>query len=333
MRARLWSVAPDVVLKDFQMRLFLTAAMALIAAPAFAQTCGPQALGVSRVMQVGVQGGGVGLKSYPRTLALGPKEVVLTFDDGPLPGPTTQILDALKAECVRATFFLIGRNAEANPQVVRREVAEGHTIGHHTNSHPAATLRGIPDEAARADIEKGVAADEKAGGLTNAAHAPRFFRYPGFADTKALNDWLGQRQMLAMGTDLWASDWTKMTPEQQLKLTMARLDKAGGGMILFHDIKAQTAQMMPAFLRALKAKGYRIVHITPAPGATATTAAGPGWSSETEKLIAGLAHDNSRKARGMGGMAAPLPAGEAKITPAAVSTRPETRRTSAPATQ
>jgi len=248
-------------------------------------------------------------------LALGPKEVVLTFDDGPLPGPTNAILDALKAECVRATFFLIGRNAEANPHLVKREIAEGHTIGHHTYAHPAATLRGLPDEAARAEIDKGVAADEKAGGAAPAAGAPRFFRYPGFADTKALNDWLGQRQMLAMGTDLWASDWSKMTPEQQLKLTMARLDKAGRGMILFHDIKSQTAQMMPAFLRALKAKGYKIVHAVPAAGATATAAAGPGWTSETDKLIAGLAKDNSGK-MGMGA-AAPTRATPAKPAPEA----------------
>lgn len=297
------------------MRFFISTALLLIAAPALAEPCGPQALGTARVMQVGVQGGGVGLKSYPRTLALGPKEVVLTFDDGPLPGPTNAILDALKAECVRATFFLIGRNAEANPHLVKREIAEGHTIGHHTYAHPAATLRGLPDEAARAEIDKGVGADEKAGGAAQGANAPRFFRYPGFADTKALNDWLGQRQMLAMGTDLWASDWAKMTPEQQLKLTMARLDKAGRGMILFHDIKSQTAQMMPAFLKALKAKGYKIVHAVPAAGATATTAAGPGWTSETDKLIAGLAKDNSGR-MGMGA-AAPTRATPAKPAPEA----------------
>lgn len=280
--------------RRFTLSLVSTALFAALSVAA--QACGPEALGTARVMPVGVDGGGVGLKSYPRTLALGPKEVVLTFDDGPLPGPTTRILDALKAECVRATFFLIGRNAQANPQLVRREVAEGHTVAHHTYAHPAATLRGISDEAARAEIEKGVAADEAAGGLTLGPNAPRFFRYPGFADTTVLNGWLQSRGLLAMGTDLWASDWTKMAPEQQLKLTMARLDRNGGGMVLFHDIKAQTADMMPAFLKALKAKGYRIVHITPAAGATAVTKARPGWSSETDKLIAGLAKDNSRKA-------------------------------------
>jgi peptidoglycan/xylan/chitin deacetylase (PgdA/CDA1 family) len=281
--------------------LALACVVALLASPALA--CGPEALGTARVMQVGVEGGGIGLKSYPRTLALQAKEVVLTFDDGPLPGVTDRILDALKAECVRATFFLIGRNAQANTHLVKREVAEGHTIAHHSFSHP--TLRKMADEAARAEIDKGIAADEQAGGVTAAANAPRFFRYPGFADTTALNDWMRTRRLLPMGTDLWASDWAKMTPEAQLKLTMARLDKAGKGIILFHDIKAQTAQMMPAFLKALKAKGYKIVHAVPAAGATAVSEAGPGWTSETDKLIAGLAKDNSGKGGGGMGMMGP----------------------------
>ena len=55
---------------------------------------------------------------------------MLTFDDGPWPGTTPKVLDALKAECVRATFFLLGRNAAANPQIARRELAEGHRFGH-----------------------------------------------------------------------------------------------------------------------------------------------------------------------------------------------------------
>ncbi len=63
-------------------------------------------------MPVGTQGGlEVGLKTYPRTLPLADHEVVLTFDDGPLPATTGKLLDALKAQCVRATFFMVGRMA------------------------------------------------------------------------------------------------------------------------------------------------------------------------------------------------------------------------------
>jgi peptidoglycan-N-acetylglucosamine deacetylase len=63
------------------------------------------------------------------------------------------------------------------------------------------------------------------------------------------------------GADLWASDWNRMTPNQELRLVMERLDANRGGIVLFHDTKRQTATMLPAFLRALKASGYRIVHV------------------------------------------------------------------------
>ena len=66
------------------------------------------------------------------------------------------------------------------------------------------------------------------------------------------------------GADLWASDWNRMTPKQELKLVTDRLKVAGKGIILFHDTKAQTAAMLPAFLRYLRDNGYHIVHVTPA---------------------------------------------------------------------
>jgi peptidoglycan-N-acetylglucosamine deacetylase len=98
-----------------------------------AANCGPDALGTSRIVEVGVQGGlEVGLKTYPQTIPLADHEVILTFDDGPAAKTTPQILSALAKECVRATFFEIGRNAEGLPQIARRELLEGHTVAHHT---------------------------------------------------------------------------------------------------------------------------------------------------------------------------------------------------------
>ena len=86
----------------------------------------------------------IGVKTYPRSLALADHEIVLTFDDGPAAGTTPKVLDALAKECVKATFFLVGRNAEALPDLVKREVADGHTVAHHTFSHPDFTMRGFP---------------------------------------------------------------------------------------------------------------------------------------------------------------------------------------------
>ena len=136
------------------------------------------------ILPVGTQGGlEVGLKSYPRTLPLADHEVVLTFDDGPLPGTTGKLLDALKAQCVRATFFMVGRMAQASPALARRVADEGHTVAYHSFSHPL--MRMIADKAARADIERGFEAVDQAV-YGSAGDKPRtpFFRYPGFADCR-----------------------------------------------------------------------------------------------------------------------------------------------------
>ncbi|MGR7997370.1 polysaccharide deacetylase family protein [Xanthobacter sp. ZOL 2024] len=235
-----------------------------------AEDCPAGALGTARVLEIDPKGVRVGTKSFTGTLPLQPKEVVLTFDDGPWPTTTAAILDALKAECVRATFFLIGQNAKARPALVRRELAEGHTLAHHSMTHPAATLAKLPFDAAVADIKKGIAADDEAA-YGRAAGAPRvpFFRFPGFAATPELLAYLDQHGIAVFGADFWASDWNKMTPEQELELVLKRLDATGGGIVLFHDTKAQTAAMIPAFLRALKDRGYSIVHIVPKASAQA----------------------------------------------------------------
>jgi len=276
------------------------ATLLLCAKAAGAETCGSGKLGTSRVVEVGTQGGlEVGLKTYPQTIPLADHEAILTFDDGPDAKTTPRILDALADECVLATFFDIGRNAESQPEIARREVLEGHTVAHHTYSHPQPTMRYMPDAVAREDVLKGMIAVEKAAyGQDFGAgepkdlkdlklHAP-FFRFPGFADTEELHRWLAANNVGIFGVDLWASDWIKMTPEQELHLVMSRLDRLGKGMLLLHDNHQWTADMVPMLLRELKAKGYRIVHVVPGPGTGPTAPAPKGWSSETEKVIGAL---------------------------------------------
>ena len=271
-------------------------AVAAGASAAEAQACGPDKLGTSRVAEVGTHGGlEVGLKTYPQTIPLADHEVILTFDDGPAAKTTPEILNALADECVLATFFDIGRDAEALPEIARREVLDGHTVAHHTYSHPQPTLRYMSDAAARADLLKGMIAVEKAAyGQEFAAgepkdlkdlklHAP-FFRFPGFADTENLRGWLAANNVGTFGVDLWASDWIRMTPEEELKLVMSRLDRLGKGMLLLHDNRQWTADMIPMLLRELKAKGYRIVHMVPGPGTGPTAPAPKGWFSETGRV-------------------------------------------------
>jgi peptidoglycan/xylan/chitin deacetylase (PgdA/CDA1 family) len=177
-------------------------------------------------------------------------------------------LAALKAECVLATFFLVGRNAEAHPELARRELAEGHSVGHHSYSHPL--LDRMAASKAGAEIDRGIEADEAAlYGVRRSQPTTPFFRFPGFASSPALLDHLQARGIVVFGADVWASDWLPMTPELELQLILNRIEKIGRGIVLFHDTKAQTALMLPAFLRELKRRGYKIVHVVAARPAAA----------------------------------------------------------------
>jgi peptidoglycan/xylan/chitin deacetylase (PgdA/CDA1 family) len=213
----------------------------------------------------------VGRKHFPQTLPLKPKEVVLTFDDGPEPGSTSRVLDALKRECVRASFFVLGRSAAAHPALVRRELQEGHTVAHHSFAHPL--LDHMAVDTAEAEINHGFAAvDATLYGKAERSPVTPFFRFPGFASNRALLERLERRHIAVFGADLWASDWNPMSPAQQLALVLERLDATRGGILLFHDTKLQTAAMVPEFLRALKGRGYSVVHVTP-PARPSTAAA------------------------------------------------------------
>ncbi len=236
-----------------------------------------------RTLRLSTAGGVfVGLQSHPQTLALADREIILTFDDGPLPGPTSRVLDALAAYNAPATFFLIGRNAAAHPWLVRRMATEGHTLAHHTMTHPW-TLRQRSFSAGIAEIEAGIAAVEAAAGMST----PRFFRYPGFADTPELNGWLARQGFGVFGSDLWSSDWTPMTPQRQLSLVLRRLARARRGIVLMHDVVEQTARMLPAFLEALCDQGYRVVSLQTGVEAAVLKHADAGWRSTTERIIAG----------------------------------------------
>ncbi len=236
----------------------------------------------------------LGTETYPRTLQLADREVVLTFDDGPAPGTTPQVLRALREACVHATFFLIGRNAAAHPALARQESEEGHVVGHHSNTHPSFTLRGFDTRSALADIEAGIAADERAvygeAATPDHPHVP-FFRFPGFADAPALLDALDARGIAVFGADLWAADWLAMTPDAERRRVLDGLARRPhhNGIILFHDTKRATAAMLPDLLRDLRRQGYTVVRLVDAPGAPVPvlTAPRPG-PAETERIIAHL---------------------------------------------
>jgi peptidoglycan/xylan/chitin deacetylase (PgdA/CDA1 family) len=253
------------------MRTLVAAALAAMASIAAAQAdeCPRKdALGTSRVLAVdATTSPRVGLKSFPQTLPLEDHEVVLTFDDGPWPATDQKILPALAQECVRATFFLIGKPASEHPELVRKMAAAGHTIGYHTWAHR--NLKYLKPDAAIDEIDKGISAVEMAlhGKATTTPSTP-FFRFPYFEMSPPTLENLEKRGIVVFGADFWASDWNKMTPQQELKLLTDRLEIAGKGIILLHDPKTQTAAMLPAFLRYLRDHHYRVVHVVPAAART-----------------------------------------------------------------
>src|SRR5580698_6170647 len=116
----------------------------------------PDALGTSRTLVVDPrEHPRIGTMQYPETLPLRDHEVVLTFDDGPLPRNSNQVLDILASECVKATFFTIGEMARFSPEGVRKLLAADHTIGTHTQTHPLSMNR-MPTERAKQEIDDGI---------------------------------------------------------------------------------------------------------------------------------------------------------------------------------
>ncbi|MGI9426555.1 MAG: polysaccharide deacetylase family protein [Hyphomicrobiaceae bacterium] len=188
---------------------------------------------------------------------LGPKEVVLTFDDGPSPAITRSILKTLASYCAKATFFPVGRMAVAYPSLMREISRAGHTIGAHTWTHPN-NLRRIGPTTREFQIEKGFAAIAKA---TNAAISP-FFRFPGLNDDKHALAYLQARGVATFSVDVVTDDSFISDAKELENITLKRIFEHQGGIVLFHDIKPATAEALPHILSGLASKGYSIVHMT-----------------------------------------------------------------------
>src|SRR5581483_3538461 len=238
--------------------------LAFCAGSAVAGECtNPDAIGVSRTIVVDPRDHTrVGTMSYVETLPLAEKEVVLTFDDGPRPPYSTRILDLLARECVKATFFIIGVNAREYPAVVRRIVDEGHTLGTHTQTHPYRGLRDIPAAQGVKEIDDGIASALFALGDKADKLAP-FFRYAGFGNTTESEAYLADKGIMAWGADFPADDWMRIGASEIVRRAMFRLKLKGRGILLLHDIHPATALALPSLFAALKAGGYRIVHVVP----------------------------------------------------------------------
>jgi len=207
-----------------------------------------------------------GIGSQDGILRRGPHEnvVAITFDDGPSPAHTPQILDILKEKGVKATFFVVGLHVKKYPDIARRIVAEGHDIGNHTYTHK--DLVPSTRRMVLAQIHKTDQAIKKVTGVST-----RLFRPPrgiyGSATRKLVVDEEGYRLVLWSASSV---DWRKTSPRAILR-RIARHTRPGA-ILLFHDSGAlirregasrrNTVEALPMVIDLLKAKGYEIITIS-----------------------------------------------------------------------
>ena len=230
----------------------------------------PNAIGVSRVVEIDTTGGpGFGFEHFKSHDFLREGEVVLTFDDGPWPKNTPAVLAALAAHCTKAIFFPIGLHATYEPGILKQVAAAGHAIGSHTWCHQdlsktkgrcnvngkVQTVEYNPTD----EIEMGISAVHWAvGGPT----AP-YFRFPALRQPQELIDYLGKRNIAIFSTDMDSFDFKMRKPEQVRQSVMEKLKKHGKGIVLVHDFQHATAEAAMDLLNDLKAGGYKIVFMQP----------------------------------------------------------------------
>jgi peptidoglycan/xylan/chitin deacetylase (PgdA/CDA1 family) len=228
------------------------------AIPAGAPANCSNALGVSRVVEIDTTGGpGFGFEHFKQHDFLRDGEVVITLDDGPWPTTTPAVLRALAAQCVKATFFAIGKHTMWHPEILKQVAQQGHTIGTHTWSH--AVLSKKPAAEGKDEIEKGFSAARWAIGT---APAP-FFRFPTLAHPPEMVTYLGERNIGIFSTDMDSFDYKLKKPALVIQSVMDKLKKHGKGIVLMHDFQKVTAEAMPELLNQMKAAGYKIVHLKP----------------------------------------------------------------------
>jgi peptidoglycan/xylan/chitin deacetylase (PgdA/CDA1 family) len=223
----------------------------------------PHAIGTSRTIAVDPSAlPRIGSMQYRNSLPLNDHEVVITFDDGPLPPYTNRILETLAAECVKATYFLVGRMATAYPDMVRRIYNAGHVIGTHSQNHPL-TFDQMALPRIEREVGAGIASVQAAAGDPRAV-AP-FFRVPGLLRTQQVESYLASQSLAVWSADEVADDWYRgVTAQQIVRKAISRIEaKDHRGVLLLHDIHPATAMALPALLKELKARGYKIVQAVP----------------------------------------------------------------------
>ena len=218
----------------------------------------PSRLGLSRIVEIdSTDGPQFGANHGATTDFLKDGEVVLTFDDGPMRHHTRSVLSALADHCTKATFFMVGRMAVADPAMVKEVAEAGHSVGSHTWSHK--NLRANSYAKGEQDFEMGVSAVNRALGK----EATPFFRFPYLGDNRQIGEHLKTRHMSAWWVDVDSKDYLTRDPNVMVRRVMSTLAVRRKGIILMHDIQRSTAGGIKMLLDQLHDKGFKVVHIVP----------------------------------------------------------------------
>ncbi len=180
--------------------------------------------------------------------------VAVTFDDGPHPLLTPQVLDIFKRHGARATFFVVGRNASRHPGLLARAAAEGHELGSHTWSH--INMRASSAAKIISELDRTNAVIEQATG-----HAPKVMRPPyGAVNPQLVNMVYSRYGTPAIMWDVDTRDWRK--PGVQRVINRAVGKARPGSIILLHDIHATTLEAVEGIVTGLQARGFKLVTVS-----------------------------------------------------------------------
>lgn len=193
-----------------------------------------------------------------------PKELVLTFDDGPNTELTPQILDILKAVNARVMFFTLGPHVHENPTIVYRAATEGHVVGSHSLTHRCLANNAM---CTKANNGTPLAYDEAVAEIRGGHQAvydvlgfvDPFFRFPYGESDPALVSYLAERQVAQMYWSIDSNDWRAQSNPDLLNGVLAQIDKNQRGIVLFHDVQRRTLEILPEFLKAIYDRGYSLV--------------------------------------------------------------------------
>jgi peptidoglycan/xylan/chitin deacetylase (PgdA/CDA1 family) len=242
------------------------AILAFIAVDLVATAAGcPGTVSGQRIMPGRTQHGFGAVQGLP-PLTLAANEYVITIDDGPSAETTPRLLDALRAHCVKATFFLIGEKAAANPDLVKEISAQGHAIGSHSYRHP--NLATLTEAEIVEEMQQGVDAVDTAQKGERRTKGWRLIRLPGSANSSpipsaTLIEALHQKWLTIAGYDLSPQDWRNSPPEESFnRLFHAIRDR---GVIVFHDGQSNTILLLPMVLEELSRRGAKIRQLVPRP--------------------------------------------------------------------